>query len=474
MGTRTTLFDKIWQDHVVADLGDDFALIAVDRHIVHEFGGRGFVHLNERGLDVQNPELTLATADHTVTTLIAKSARTTSRDNPFIKNLRENAKKFGIRFFDPTDDDHGIVHVIVPEQAMALPGMTLACGDSHSCTIGALGVLSWGIGQSELVHVLATQASVQQRPKTMRIYLQGTLPPDCTPKDAIMDVIGKIGAAGASGFAVEFAGPVIEDMSMEGRLTVCNMAIEMGARFALIAPDDVTFDFLQGRKHAPTGEDWDRAMEQWKSLKSDPDAVYDREEKFDMSSLSPQVTWGTSPEQVIPVAGNVPDPNETADEEQRVAIEAALAYTNLPAGAPISGTPVDWVFIGSCTNARLSDLEEAAKLAKGRKVKDGLSAWVVPGSRAVKAAAEAKGLDQIFMDAGFEWGEPGCSMCGGSGGALKEQVPSGQRILSTSNRNFIGRQGAGSRTHLASPKTAVATAILGRIADYRSLPEAAS
>ncbi|MCI5076593.1 3-isopropylmalate dehydratase large subunit [Oricola sp.] len=463
-----TMFEKIWSDHVVQDLQDDFALIHVDRHIVHDLGGRGFGQLNDQKLTVRNPELTFATADHTVTTLIERFG-VESRDNPFIENLRKNAEKFGFEFFDTPDDRHGIVHVLVPEQGLALPGMTLACGDSHSCTIGALGVLAWGIGQSELVHVLATQTSVQRKPKTMRIRLEGTLERWTTPKDVILHLIGKLGAAGGSGYAVEFCGPVIDAMPMEGRFTICNMAIEMGARFALIAPDETTISFLEGRPYAPAGAAWDAAVAQWRDLPSDEGATFDREFTLDVTGLSPQVTWGTSPQDVISVDDTIPLLDRYGDEGQRQSAKAALEYVALEPGRKMEGTPVDWVFIGSCTNARIGDLEAAASLARGRRVKDGVKAWVVPGSRGVKRSAEEKGLDRIFIEAGFHWGEPGCSLCGGSGGGMAEKVPQGQRILSTSNRNFVGRQGPGSRTHLASPLTAVATAIRGRIADVRHL-----
>lgn len=463
-----TLFRKIWDDHVVKDLGDGFALIHVDRHIVHDLGGRGFVQLNARGLTLRNPELTFATADHSVATLIRRGTDT-PRDNPFIANLRENAERFGFRFFDAGDARHGIVHVIVPEQGLALPGMTLACGDSHSCTIGALGVMSWGIGQTELVHVLATQTSIQSRPRTMRILLEGQRNPWLTAKDIVLHLSGQVGAGGGNGFVVEFAGPVVEAMTMEERFTLCNMAIEMGFRYALIAPDETTLAYLHGRPHAPAGADWDRAVDYWRGLRSDPDADFDAERRVDVSDIAPQVTWGTSPQDVLPIDGRIPDPATQGDADRQQAVAAALDYVGLDAGAPIAGTPVDWVFIGSCTNGRLSDLELAARLARNRKVRDGVRAWVVPGSEAVRRAAEARGLDRIFVQAGFQWGAPGCSLCGGSGGAMQEKVPAGQRIASTSNRNFIGRQGPGSRTHLVSPSMAVAAAVTGTLCDVRKL-----
>lgn len=468
MNQPRTMFEKIWSDHVVRDLGDGFALIHVDRHIVHDLGGRGFGQLNAMGLTVRNPELTFATADHTVATLIDRMAGGT-RDNPFIENLRKNAEKFGFEFFDTPDDRHGIVHVLVPEQGLALPGMTLACGDSHSCTIGALGVLSWGIGQSELVHVLATQTSVQRKPKTMRVRIEGALDRWTTPKDVILHLIGRLGAAGGSGHAVEFCGPVIDAMSMEGRFTLCNMAIEMGARFALIAPDETTIAYLEGRPYAPAGQVWDDAVAAWRALRSDEGAAFDRETSIDVTGLAPQVTWGTSPQDVVAIDEAIPDLDSYADDGRRRSARAALDYVALEPGGRMEDVPVDWVFIGSCTNARIGDLEAAAAVARGRKVKDGIKAWVVPGSRGVKRQAEERGLDRIFVEAGFHWGEPGCSLCGGTGAGMAEKVPQGERILSTSNRNFVGRQGPGSRTHLASPLTAVATAVSGHIADIRNL-----
>jgi 3-isopropylmalate/(R)-2-methylmalate dehydratase large subunit len=462
-----TLFRKIWDEHVVADLGDGFALLHVDRHVVHDLGGRALVSINKRGLKIRNPELTFATADHTVST--AHRAPGESAENDFIRNLRENAEQHGFRFFDPHSREHGIVHVIVPELGIALPGMTLACGDSHSCTIGALGVVSWGVGQSEIVHILATQTSVQRLPKTMRIRIEGQSPAWVTPKDIILHLIGRVGASGGVGHAVEFAGSVVRDVPMEGRFTLCNMAVEFGARFGVIAPDQTTLDYVSGRPGAPKGDDWARAVGRWRELRSDDAARFDREILVDVTDLQPQITWGTSPEHVIPVTGTVPDPASVEDPLRRATLEAALDYVRLAPGARLEDMPIDWVFIGSCTNSRISDLRLAAGFAAGRKVAPGVTAWVVPGSNQVKEQAEGEGLDRIFKDAGFEWRNAGCSMCGGTGNAMRERVGSGQRCVSTSNRNFVGRQGPGSHTMLASPPMAVAAAVTGRITDIRKL-----
>lgn len=456
-----TLFDKLWQRHVVADLGDGFQLLLVDRHLMNDMAGRGFLTLNERGLPLAHPELTFATADHTPATL----PRAGDAENPYVSNLRHNAQRFGFRLFDLGAPDAGIIHVLAAEQALALPGLTVACGDSHTCTLGAFGALAWGIGQSELVHVLATQTSIQRKPQAMRITLSGRLADGVTAKDLILTLIGRLGVSGGSGHAVEFAGPAIRAMPMEARLTLCNMAVELGARFGFIAPDQVTFDYLRGRPYAPAGADWERAEDSWRGLVSDDGAVFDAEWEFEVSAIEPQVTWGTNPSQVIGINQLIPLPDGEADQR-------ALDYIGLAAGAPIKGTPVDWVFIGSCTNSRLSDLRAAAAIAHGRRVASGVTAWVVPGSQAVKRAAEAEGLDRIFVEAGFVWGEPGCSMCAGSGDQMREIVPPRQRSVSTTNRNFVGRQGPAARTHLVSPAMAVAAAVCGRIADVRDLEAA--
>jgi 3-isopropylmalate/(R)-2-methylmalate dehydratase large subunit len=368
--------------------------------------------------------------------------------------------------FDVDQPGQGIVHVIGPELGLSLPGCTIVCGDSHTCTHGGLGALAFGIGSSEVAHVLATQALIQRRPKTMRATFDGTLPLGVTAKDMILALIGQIGAAGGTGHAVEYAGSAIRDLPVEGRLTICNLSIELGAKMGMIAPDETTFAFLRGRPYAPQGEMWERAIDAWRRLPSDADAVFDREVTIDVEKIIPQVTWGISPEHVIGVDGRIPDPQGVSDPERRAAIQTALDYMGLTPGAPIAGTPIDWVFIGSCTNSRLSDLRAAAEVARGRRVAAGVRAWVVPGSENVKREAVAEGLDKVFTEAGFEWREPGCSMCLAANG---EVVAPGQRSVSTSNRNFVGRQGPRARTHLASPASAAASAIAGAIADVRTM-----
>ncbi len=462
-----TLFDKIWDAHVISDMGDGYALIHVDRHVVHDMGARGFVGLRNRGLPLKHPELTFASADHAIPTSPTTPWATYS--NPYLENLRESARIFGFTFFDVARPGAGIVHVVTPEQGIALPGSTLACGDSHTCTIGALGAVAWGVGQSELLHILATQTSIQQRPPNMRIMIEGPRPNGITPKDIILHVIRRVGTAGARGLAIEFAGSAIADMDMEGRFTVCNMAIEMGARYGMIAPDETTFAYLKGRPYAPKGELWDQAVANWRGLRTDPGAVFEREIVIPSRDLAPQLTWGTSPDQVIGVDESIPDPAGETDAVRRKSMIDALSFVGLEPGQSLIGVPIDNVFIGSCTNARLSDLRLAASYAKGRRVAGHVEAWVVPGSFDVKTAAEAEGLDRIFIEAGFQWRDAGCSMCGGMGDLSRERVASGKRVVSTTNRNFVGRQGPGSRTHLASPAMAVAAAIAGCIADVRDL-----
>ncbi len=462
-----TLFDKVWDAHVVADLGGGEALIHVDRHLMHDLGGaRGLRAVEERGLAVRNPEMTFATPDHAVSSAPGRTAETTELGARLLEGLRRHTARHGIRLFDLDDDGQGIVHIIGPELGLTQPGATVVCGDSHTCTHGALGALAWGIGSSELVHVLATQTIVQRRPRTMRVTFEGALRPGAGPKDLILHLIGRLGVAAGSGHAVEYAGPAIRAMGVEGRMTVCNLSIEMGAKVGMIAPDDTTFDYLAGRPFAPGGAMWERALAYWRTLASDEEAAFDREETVDASAVAPQVTWGTSPEHVIAVDARVPDPDREADPGRRAALAQALDYMDLAPGAALEGTPIDRVFIGSCANSRLPDLREAAGVAKGRKVARGVVAWVVPGSRAVKRAAEAEGLDRVFRDAGFEWREPGCSMCVAANG---ETVAPGARCVSTSNRPFMGRQGPGARTHLASPATAALAALEGRIADVRKL-----
>jgi 3-isopropylmalate/(R)-2-methylmalate dehydratase large subunit len=461
-----TLLAKIWDQHVIAKMSDDTDLLHVDRHLLHDLGGsRGLLDLKSRNLDVHNPELTFATPDHAISTARGRSG-TLKIGLELLAALRAETSANGITMFDLDEPGQGIVHVIGPELGLSLPGCLIVCGDSHTCTHGGLGALAFGIGSSELTHVLATQAIIQRRPKTMRVMFEGRLPFGVTAKDLILALIGQIGAAGGTGYAVEYAGSAIRDMPVEGRLTICNLSIELGAKMGLIAPDEKTYDYLRGRAYAPQGEMWDLAVAAWRRLPSDPDAVFDQEIVIDVETIIPQVTWGISPEHVIGVDGLIPDPRAVADPARRAAIESALDYMGLKPGAPIIGTPVDWVFIGSCTNSRLSDLRAAAEVARGRKVAPGVRAWVVPGSETVKRDAVAEGLDKLFTDAGFEWREPGCSMCLAANG---ETVAPGQRSVSTSNRNFIGRQGPRARTHLASPATAAAAAIFGAIADVRTM-----
>jgi 3-isopropylmalate/(R)-2-methylmalate dehydratase large subunit len=460
-----TLFDKIWDPHVVADLGGGNALLHIDRHLMHDLGGPvALEELQRRGLKLRNPELTFATPDHAVSTAPGRTADTHPAGGRLLHVLRRNTAQLGVRLFDLGEPGQGIVHVMGPEQGITLPGLTMVCGDSHTCTHGGLGALAFGIGSSELLHVLATQTLVQKKPKRMRVNFEGTPAPGVTPKDLILAMIGRYGASGGTGHAVEYAGSAIRAMGIEGRLTICNLSIEFGAKIGMIAPDATTFEYIAGRPYAPRGENWDRALRHWQTLHSDG-ASFDREVSIDVSDIAPQVTWGTSPEHTIGVDGRIPDPAKETNPDRRMAIEQALDYMGLQPGQTIAGTPVDWVFIGSCTNSRLSDLRIAAATIRGRKVAAGVRAWVVPGSVQVRRDAEAEGLHRIFQEAGFEWREPGCSMCVAANG---ETVPAGQRSVSTSNRNFVGRQGPGARTHLASPASAVAAALSGRIVDVRT------
>ena len=453
-----TLFDKIWDSHVVADLGDGFSLLHVDRHLVSDPGSKALAALRQRGHAVRNPELTFATPDHTVSTAPGRTGHTANALR-YLKDLRHETHAQGIRLFDLGQPGQGIVHVVGPELGLTLPGATIVCSDSHTCTHGALGALAFGIGATEFQHVAATQTIVLQRPRQMRIWFDGVLPQGASAKDLILHAIGRLGATGASGCAVEYAGPAIDALDMEARMTVCNLSVEMGGRFGIIAPDARTFDYLHERPYAPAGALWERAVAQWRTLHGDDDAVFDREVRLDASGIGPQITWGVSPQDVLDVGDVVPAP--TGPTQQ-----AALDYMGLRAGDPIAGTPIDWVFIGSCTNARISDLRLAAAVVRGRRVAAGVKAWVVPGSELVKRAAEDEGLDQVFRDAGFEWRESGCSLCVAGNG---EAVPPGQRAVSTSNRNFVGRQGPGARTHLASPQMAAAAAVAGCIVDHRTL-----
>jgi 3-isopropylmalate/(R)-2-methylmalate dehydratase large subunit len=460
------MLDKIWDQHVIAQISDDTDLLHVDRHLLHDLGGsRGLLDLRSRGLRVHSPGLTFATPDHAISTGRGR-AGTIKIGQELLAALRTETAASDIRMFDVGEPGQGIVHVIGPELGLSLPGCLIVCGDSHTCTHGGLGALAFGIGSSELTHVLATQALIQRRPKTMRVNFEGKPAYGVTAKDLILSLIGLIGAAGGTGYAVEYAGSAIRDMPIEGRLTVCNLSIELGAKIGMVAPDDRTFEYLQRRTYAPQGKMWDQAVGAWRELRSDGNAAFDKELTVDVEKVVPQVTWGISPEQVIAVDDRIPDPQAIGDPGRRAVVETAIEYMGLQAGAPIAGTPVDWIFIGSCTNSRLSDLRAAAELVRGRKVAAGVRAWVVPGSEMVKRGAVAEGLDQVFIDAGFEWREPGCSMCLAANG---ETVGPGQRSVSTSNRNFIGRQGPRARTHLASPASAAAAAIAGFIVDVRTM-----
>ncbi len=461
-----TAFDRIWDAHVVADLGDGWALLHIDRHLLHDLSGSGALEtLAERGLAVSRPDLSFATADHAVSSAPGRTGATYAAGAPLYDGLGRRARAAGIPFFDLGRRGQGIVHVMAPELGITLPGTTLVCGDSHTCTNGALGAIAFGIGTSEVVHVLATQTLRQKKPRQMRIRYDGQLRPGVSAKDLALHVIGTLGAAAGVGHAIEHAGPGLASLPIEARLTLCNLSVELGAKMAFCAPDRTTIDYVRGRPFAPTGAAFEAAAADWLALQTDPDASFDKDARFDLAAVPPTVTWGTSPDQAVAIDGLVPDPQAQADAGRRQSWQAALDYMGLAPGQRLSGTPVDWVFIGSCANARLSDLREAAAVARGRRVAAGVRAWVVPGSVEVKQVAEAEGLDDVFRTAGFEWREPGCAMCVAANG---ETVPPGARAVSTSNRNFVGRQGPGARTHLASPATAAASAIAGAIADARA------
>jgi 3-isopropylmalate/(R)-2-methylmalate dehydratase large subunit len=460
-----TLFEKLWDRHVVAELDGGVSLLHIDRHYLHDLeAGPNLKRLADLGHRVHDPALTFATPDHTVPSRLTDPGG--PRHAELMGQLRERTARAGIRLFDVGAPGHGIVHVMAPELGLTLPGMTVACPDSHTCTHGGLGALGLAIGSSEVAHVLATQTLRQRRPKTMRIAYRGKPAPGVTAKDVVLGTIGALGTDAGRGHAVEYAGEPISALTIDERLTFCNLSIELGARIGLIAPDETTFAYVQGREYAPRGEAFERAVEDWRELRSDPGAAFDTEHAIDVGAIAPQVTWGTSPQDVIPVDGVVPDPAAEQDAQRRRRMEDALAYMGLSPGRELAGTPVQWVFIGSCTNARLSDLRAAAGALGDRHVAPGVHAWVVPGSEDVKRAAEAEGLDELFRAAGFEWRLPGCSMCLAANG---DAVPPGERSVSTTNRNFVGRQGPGARTHLASPQTAVAAAVTGVISDPRQL-----
>ncbi|MBL6951113.1 MAG: 3-isopropylmalate dehydratase large subunit [Alphaproteobacteria bacterium] len=468
MSGATTLFDKLWQAHVVRSLGENLDLLHVDRHLIHDLSGaRALTELQERGLAVRNPELCMAMPDHSVSSQPGRTLASSPFGERLGGGLRKMAEAAGIPFFGLEHPNQGIVHVVGPETGFTLPGSLLVCGDSHTSTHGALGALAWGIGSSEVVHVLATQTVRQRRPQSMRITINGELGEGVEAKDVILHIIGQLGVAAGTGHAVEYAGTTIAALGIEARMTICNLSIEFGARMGMIAPDQTTFEYLQGRPLAPKGAAWDRAVEYWRGLRSDDGAVFDREVTFAAAEIAPQVTWGTSPGQTLAVTGSIPTPDSFVEAEQRNNTEVALEYMGLSGGQSIAGTRIDRVFIGSCTNSRLSDLRRAARVAQGRNVASHVTAWVVPGSVQVKQAAEAEGLDEIFLAAGFEWREPGCAQCVATNG---ETVAPGERCVSTSNRNFVGRQGPKARTHLAGPAMAAAAAIAGEITDVRSFP----
>ena len=467
MSQPRSLFEKLWSSHVIETLGEGVDLVRIDRHLLHDLSGpASLAALRGQNLRVHAPELTFATPDHGVSTLPGRRDDSSEAGKRLLAPFRSHCHDLGIRLFDIDDPEQGIVHVVGPELGITLPGLSIVCGDSHTCTHGACGALAFGIGNTEVTQVLATQALILERPRSMRVRLRGRLDGAVSAKDLVLFLIGAHGADGGSGHAVEFAGEAVEALSMEGRMTLCNLAVEFGAKLGFVAPDEKAFAWLEGRRFAPSGRGWAAAVEAWRELPSDPGADFDRELELDAARLSPQITWGTSPEQVIAIGERIPSPDDAPDERAARARAAALAYMGLEPGAPIAGTPVQHVFIGSCTNGRLGDLESAARVVAGRKVAPGVRAWIVPGSKRVKREAEARGLDRIFRDAGFEFREPGCSLCLAMNG---EQVPPGERCVSTSNRNFVGRQGPRARTHLASPATAAASALAGCIASATGL-----
>jgi 3-isopropylmalate/(R)-2-methylmalate dehydratase large subunit len=462
-----TLFDKIWESHLVHRQDDGTCLIYIDRHLVHEVTSpQAFEGLRTSGRKVHRPNATLAVADHNVPTTDRSKGITEEESRIQVETLEQNCRDFGVPYFSMDDIRQGIVHIIGPEQGLTQPGMTIVCGDSHTATHGAFGALAFGIGTSEVEHVLATQTLIQRPAKNMRITVDGKLGAGVTAKDIVLAIIGKIGTAGGTGYVIEYAGDAIRGLSMEGRMTVCNMSIEGGARAGLIAPDETTFAYLKGRPMAPKAGAWEQAVSYWKTLPSDAGAKYDAEVNLKTADIAPQVTWGTSPQDVLPITGVVPNPRDIADEDKRHAVERALDYMGLKPGTRLTDVAIDRVFIGSCTNGRIEDLREVARIAQGRHVASNVNAMVVPGSGLVKQQAEAEGLDKILVEAGFEWREPGCSMCLAMN---PDKLEPGERCASTSNRNFEGRQGRGGRTHLLSPAMAAAAAITGKLADVRQL-----
>jgi 3-isopropylmalate/(R)-2-methylmalate dehydratase large subunit len=460
-----TLFEKIWDAHVVDRQDDGTCVIYVDRHLVHEVTSpQAFEGLRMANRPVRRTDATIAVADHNTPTTPVGEGGMDEESRIQVETLEKNVADFGVPYFDMNDARRGIVHVIGPEQGLTLPGMTIVCGDSHTSTHGAFGALAFGIGTSEVEHVLATQTLIQKPAKNMRVAVEGNLPLGVTAKDVILAIIGKLGTAGGTGYVIEYAGRAIRDLTMEGRMTVCNMSIEAGARAGLIAPDETTFKYLQGRPYAPKGGAWDLALAQWRRLPSDKGATFDTQLDLIAADIPPMVTWGTSPQDALPITDVIPDPANAPDENRREAWARSLAYMGLTPGTKLVDVPIDRVFIGSCTNGRIEDLRAAAEIARGRKVAPGVSAMVVPGSGLVKAEAEKEGLDKIFLEAGFEWRIQGCSMCLAMNA---DRLEPGQRCASTSNRNFEGRQGRGGRTHLVSPAMAAAAAIKGTLADVR-------
>jgi 3-isopropylmalate/(R)-2-methylmalate dehydratase large subunit len=473
MTAPKTLFEKVWDDHVVRD-GDEGApsILYIDMHLVHEVTSpQAFDGLRARGLRLRRADHTFATMDHSTPTLPRGLAILDVQAEAQLAKLKSNCAEFGVRLYDLDSADQGIVHVIGPELGLTQPGRTIVCGDSHTSTHGAFGALAFGIGTSEVEHVLATQCLLQRKPKTLDVRVDGALPRGVGAKDIILALIAKIGTGGATGHVIEYRGPAIEALDMEERMTVCNMSIEGGARAGMIAPDEKTFAWLKGRRFAPPGEAWDAAVAKWRALRTDPGATFDASVSLDASTLAPMVTYGTNPGMGIPVTGRVPSPESAGSASERAALTKALDYMGLTAGAPIAGQPVNVVFIGSCTNSRMGDLRAAASIMRGRKVAAGVRVLVVPGSKSIKRQAEAEGLDAVFREAGAEWREAGCSMCIAMNG---DQLSPGEYAVSTSNRNFEGRQGRGGRTFLASPLTAAAAAVSGHVVDPRTLTEGAS
>jgi 3-isopropylmalate/(R)-2-methylmalate dehydratase large subunit len=463
-----TLYDKIFDDHVVARQADGTCILYIDRHLVHEVTSpQAFEGLRMAGRKVRAPEKTLAVVDHNIATSSDRHQGIKDEESRIqVETLARNAKDFGVEYYDERDVRQGIVHVIGPEQGFTLPGTTIVCGDSHTSTHGAFGALAHGIGTSEVEHVLATQTLTQKKARNMRVTVDGKLPDGVTGKDIILAIIGEIGTAGGTGYVIEYAGEAIRALSMEGRMTVCNMSIEAGARAGMVAPDGKTFTYLKGRPKSPKGLAWETAMKYWETLRSDEDAHFDHEVRLDAATLPPIVTWGTSPEDVVSIEGAVPDPDKVTDEGKRASMERALAYMGLTPGTRMTDIKLDRIFIGSCTNGRIEDLREVARIAEGKKVNAGVYAMIVPGSGLVKEQAEAEGLDKIFKEAGFDWREAGCSMCLGMN---PDQLKPRERCASTSNRNFEGRQGRFGRTHLVSPAMAAAAAIAGHFVDVRKL-----